>query len=136
MMARAGIVDRIEKTLKKKISIPYSEFKREANSKEEAQNDFERNVSEELRRKGFEINFVRKSPFNLIAEERFMLLSEIESQPTKIKSRLEALKEFSDVSGKSIIAVTETEVNSNIPIIERKMLKDLESRDIKKLAIR
>ena len=76
---------------------------------------------------------MRKSPFNLIAEESFLVLSEIDKKPGKLKRKLRHMVDFSEVSRRSVIAITEKEMDADIPVIGHSELKKMNARDLKKM---
>ena len=133
MKARNDAVEEIENLLRAEITTPISGFRLEAEEPLQPQDTFARDISTDLRKKGFAINFVRKSPFNLIAEESFLVLSEIDKKPGKLKRKLRHMVDFSEVSRRSVIAITEKEMDADIPVIGHSELKKMNARDLKKM---
>lgn len=133
MRAMLEVVQRIEKVLKAQITASYRPHPLHAETKQQP-TPFERHVTGMLRRIGFETEIVRQSPFNIIAKERFMILSDADAMATKIARRAGYLSSFSKVAGKPAIAITEEKTEMEIPSVSRSELKGLTARELRKIA--
>ena len=95
---------------------------------------FELTVSEDLANIGFGTDFIYSSPFNIIAHERKMLiLSEADVSTRRVERKLPALKDFSTVTGKHVMAITSDTMEADIPTISEKNLRSMSRRELKKL---
>ncbi len=103
-------------------------------------NHMERTVGSDLRKLGFELEFVRSAPFDILARERVLVISDVEPNRKKIKRRAPALSGFVSVVRKPAVVITEKSRESEmegIPIIERRSLEGFEkSSDVIRLAKR
>ena len=124
---------RIEKALKTSLIMPL-ELKMPYAAKIKPRSAFEGKISQNFRRMGFATDFVYQSPFNMIAKERsFMLISDVDEKKNRIQKNLPYISEFSKVTRKSAIVVTNEEINCDIPTLKEDELPGLKSRDIRKL---
>lgn len=96
-----------------------------------AKTTFEFLVSKDLKRLGFSVDFVRQSPFNIIAsEEKFIVLSEAEERVNRKK--LEGLTELYSVTKKPVIAVTKNEISADLPSVTEKELRKMSKKEFLK----
>ena len=124
---------RMEKTLKTDLMIPL-ELKMSYAAKIKPRSIFEGKISQNFRRMGFATDFVYQSPFNMIAKEKsFMLISDVDEKKNRIQKNLPYISEFSKVTRKSAIVVTNEEINCDIPTLKEDELPGLKSKDIRKL---
>ncbi|MEM7813523.1 MAG: helix-turn-helix domain-containing protein [Candidatus Aenigmatarchaeota archaeon] len=133
MRARSDVVARIEKLLGKKITVPFAHPVLKSDSLEPS-SPFEKTIINRLRMIGFETEFVGQSPFNIVAEERVLIVSDAEQSPRTIERKAAQLEQFSDVSRKPLVVISETEPRTNLPAITAAELKNLDAHDLRKLA--
>lgn len=134
MRAQHNIVARLEKLLKETISVPFEAAPFENSPLVEPAAPFEMSVSRQLRRLGFATSFVGQSPFNVIAEERVLIVSDAEQNPRRIERKAEQLEQFADVSKQPLVVISEAEPRTNLPTITASQLKELSARDLRRLA--
>jgi len=134
MKAQYEVAMRIEKLLGEKIIVPFEQSSFESAEQSEPVSLFEKNVGNQLRRIGFATSFVGQSPFNVIAEERVLIVSDAEQNPRKIERKAEQLEQFADVSDRPIVVISEAEPRTNLPSITAAELKNLSARALRKLA--
>lgn len=133
MRMRREIAVKIEEILEEDITLPFRMEMLAAEKGNAPRNNFELRAGRELRRIGFDTDFVHQSPFNIVASERIVILSDAEPLE-KVKRKAAALAELSEVTKKPAIAITEKEASLDIPSIPQKSLKGISSSDLKKLA--
>ena len=134
MHAQYDVVTRIEKFLKESISVPFEPEPLESSTEIEPSAPFEKSVSRQLRRIGFATSFVGQSPFNVIAEEKVLIVSDAEQNPLKIERKAEQLEQFASVSKKPMVVISEAEPRTNLPSITTAELKNLSAKSLRKLA--
>lgn len=124
---------RIEKALKTNLMMPL-ELKTPYAAKIKPRSIFEGKISQNFRRMGFATDFVYQSPFNMIAKERsFMLISDVDEKKNRIQKNLPYISEFSKITRKSAVVITNEEINCDIPTLKEDELPGLKSKDIRKL---
>ena len=123
---------------KKKIIKPVDIFGFEQREiKTYPKNILEQQVGSDLRKIGFKIDYVKQAPFDVFAKEKALVVSDVEDNRKRLKERALHLKEFIQTAGKSAIVITDTSNESDIegiPVIKRKELREMKSKDIIKLA--
>ncbi|MBI2584065.1 MAG: helix-turn-helix domain-containing protein [Candidatus Aenigmarchaeota archaeon] len=132
--ARSEVVERIEKELGAQITLPFVPASLKSETTVKSEDAFEISVAKELRRIGFEAGFVRQSPFNIIAKEKFLIISEAGSDVRKLRKKLPHLAEFSEVSRKPTLVITEKELDADLPVVERRHLKEMSAKELRKIA--
>ena len=94
---------------------------------------FEKRVLENLERVGFATSDINQAPFNIIAKERFIVLSEAETDERKIEKNLPYLNKISKITNKKAIVITDKKREYETPSVEIAELECMEkSRDLKK----
>jgi putative transcriptional regulator len=134
MKAQYEVAMRIEKLLGEKMVVPFEQFPFESTEQSAPASLFEKSVGNQLRRIGFATSFVGQSPFNVIAEERVLIVSDAEQNPRKIERKSEQLEQFADVSDRPIVVISEVEPRTNLPSITTAELKNLSAKSLRKLA--
>lgn len=134
MHAQYDVVLKIEKLLKESVSIPFESEPFETGIEIGPATPFEQSVSRQLRRIGFTTSFVGQSPFNIIAEEKVLIVSDAEQNPHKIEKKAEQLEQFAGVSKRPIVVISEAEPRTDLPAITSSQLKELTARDLRRLA--
>ncbi len=133
------IAERIEKVVKRKITKEVSPLKN-IFSQENIfpATNLEKSVGSELKKKGFSISYVRAAPFGIFARAGALIVSDAEQNKRKFQRRAPALEEFISVIRKPAVAITEkfSAEDFEIPVVERKELKELEARDLIRIARR
>ncbi|MBI4174040.1 MAG: helix-turn-helix domain-containing protein [Candidatus Aenigmarchaeota archaeon] len=124
---------KIERVLKTKVTIPL-EIRITYEISAGPRSRFENKISKSFRSLGFSTDFVYQSPFNMLAsEKKFMLLSDVEERGKDIRKKVPYISDFSRLSGKSAIIVTNDEENFDIPTIRERDLLEMKRRDLKRL---
>jgi putative transcriptional regulator len=132
--ASYSIVEKIEQILgdvskTKGLDIDYDDVKNES------KDTFQRTASKDLKNIGFTTNFVYQSPFNIIAErpdEEFVLFSDAEKSGSRIEKNLPHIKNFSRISKKSVLIITQEDREFDIPTIKESELRVMTSGELKK----
>ena len=133
------IAKRMEKMLEEKLITQASPFKRfEAHGK--PVDRLEKSVEKDLRKLGFETDFVKQAPFDVFAKEEVLLISDIEENRRRMLKRAVNLKNFIPIANKPALLITENVKEDDIfgiPVLQRKELEEFESgKDLIKLAKR
>jgi len=124
---------RIEKILKTSLVLPL-ELKMPYATKISPRSSFEGKISQNFRKMGFATDFVYQSPFNMIAKEKsFMLISDVDEKKNRIQKNIPYISDFSNVTKKSAVVITNEEINCDIPTLREEELTGLKSSDIRKL---
>ncbi len=89
--------------------------------------DFEYEVDSNLRRLGFETDFIKQCPIDVIIKEKIILVSDVENNERSLKRRLTMLKSFTSFIDTPAFVVTEKKMDLEIPVIEKKELEEFES---------
>ena len=134
MRAHYETVKRLEELLSETISISFENSPIEGRRHSARVSSFEKCVGSHLRRIGFATSFVGQSPFNIIAEERVLIVSDAERSPRRIERKAEQLEDFADVSNRPIVVISEAEPRTNLPSITVAELENLSARALRKLA--
>ena len=101
--------------------------------KNKPKENFEKSIAAYLKKMGFDVSFVSQTPFNIIAKEEFIIFSDAENSKSVIEKNSVYMKEFSDITGKSVLVIAKEEINAEIPSLQEKELKELHSsKDIRK----
>jgi putative transcriptional regulator len=131
------IAKRMENILDEKLIGAANPFKKfETHGK--PQDKLEEAVGKNLRKLGFETDFVKQAPFDVFAKEKVLLISDVEENRRKMLRRAVNLKGFISVVKKPALLITEKTKEENIfgiPVLQRKELEELESgKDLIKIA--
>ncbi len=126
-----NIAEKLESVLNKKIikSIePFKKFEDHGKPKDVV----EKKVGSDFKKLGFEVDYVRQTPCDLLAKEKATLLSKIEASKRKLKKDAETLKGFVRVIKKPALLLTEDTKEKDIfgiPILRIKKLKEIEDKE-------
>lgn len=123
-----SVAESLESVLKEKIITDIEPFfSREAHGAPSP--GFEKTVSFELKRLGFETEFVRQTPFNAISKQETLILSDVDSDKRKLKYRSIELKRFVSFIKKPALLITEKSENLDfgLPAVERSELREMDS---------
>lgn len=123
---------KIERVLRSRIIVPL-ELRVSYSADSRPKSRFESKISRNFRRMGFETDSVYQSPFNMIAREKFLLLSDVDENMRRIERNIPYISDFSSVTKKPAIVVTSEEANFDIPSIKEEDLAVLSARDIRRL---
>lgn len=124
---------RLENFLGVKISLP-AEVRKHYSTSIEPQSPFERTVIESLEGMGFSADPVCRSPFNIVAQDKSMLiLSEAEEDMECVERKIPYMMKFSSLIDVPAIAVTKEEADLEIPTVKEEDLRYLKKRDIKRM---
>ena len=128
------IAQKMEKVLKTSIMDHFSLRDFSFNAKpNEAKSAFEKHVSRDMKRLGFETELVYQTPFNIIAREKFVVLSEAGDNEYLEKNE-SALARFSKTTKMRVLAITKEEASLDFPSIEEKELRELRTaKDLERL---
>jgi putative transcriptional regulator len=132
--ANYKIVERIEDaigdvTITKTLDISYN------NIKNEPRDIFQKAASRDLKNIGFDTNFIHNSPFNIIAEkpkDDFVIFSDAEKSGKRVEKNLPDIKNFSKISRKSVLVITQDDKEFDVPTIKESDLRVMTSSDLKK----
>ena len=133
------IAEKIEKAVDRKITKNTNPLEKEfSGGKSFPSTNLEKSVGSDLKRIGFSVNYIRSAPFDIFARAGALIVSDIEESKRKMQKRAPALKEFISVVRKPAVAITEkfSFSDSEIPAVERKELKELEAKDLIRIAKR
>lgn len=133
-----NIAKRIESVLEKKISKDIDVLSSEYNIRGKPENNMEKQIGSDLGKLGFETDFIKKSPLDIFAKEKALIISDIETNKRKLMKRAFELKNFISFVKKPGIIISEKtkqDYIDGIPVIERKDLKELDSsKELLKIA--
>lgn len=124
-----SVAESLESVLKEKIISDVELFSERQEMHGKPYSGFEKTVSFELKRLGFETEFVRQTPFNAISKQETLILSDVDSNKRKLKYRSVELKRFVSFIKKPALLITEKSENLDygLPAIERSELKEMDS---------
>ncbi len=124
-----SIAENLEAILKEKIITDIEPFPAKREEHGAPSPGFEKTVSFELKRLGFETEFVRQTPFNAISKQETLILSDVDSNKRKLKYRSVELKRFVSFIRKPALLITEKSENLDygLPAVERSELREMDS---------
>jgi len=124
-----SVAENLEAILKEKIITDIEPFSGKQEAHGEPLPGFEKTVSFELKRLGFETEFVRQTPFNAISKQETLILSDVDSDKRKLKYRSIELKRFISFIKKPALLITEKSENLDygLPAVERSELREMDS---------
>lgn len=131
-----SIAQKIENALCKKIMKPVEDFKL-FDAKGKPENRIEKEIGNDFKRLGFEVDFVRQTPMDIFAKEKKLIVSDIETDKRKLEKSVIELKRFIALINRPGLIVSEKakkDYIDGIPIIERKELKGFERKELLRLA--
>lgn len=133
-----SIAERLENILNKKIIKEIDLFKKTSIEHGKPSDKLENIVGKDLKKLGFEIDFVKQAPFDVFAREKVLLISDVEENKRKMFKRAIDLRRFIDVAKRPAVLITEKtkeEDLQGIPIVKRKELEEFESgKDLIRIA--
>jgi putative transcriptional regulator len=125
------IAERLEDTLGKKMTKEIDLIRRIVTpERSEPKDVLEKDVGAKLRKMGFNVKYVGSAPFNILAKEKALVVSDVEANKRKLLKRAPTLRGFAAVTQKPALLVTEKLKESEIegiPVIRRSELKEMES---------
>lgn len=104
------------------------------NIKNKPTDTFQKIASSDLKKIGFETNFVYHSPFNIIAEQPdkdFIIFSDAEKSGNRVEKNLSHIKNFSKISKKSVLIITQDEKEFDLPTIKESDLRVMSNAELK-----
>ncbi|MFZ3077047.1 MAG: helix-turn-helix domain-containing protein [Candidatus Aenigmatarchaeota archaeon] len=124
-----SVAESLESVLKEKIISDVEIFSERREEHGAPSPGFEKTVSFELKRLGFETEFVRQTPFNAISKQETLILSDVDSDKRKLKYRSVELKRFVSFIKKPALLITEKSENLDygLPAVERSELREMDS---------
>lgn len=125
------IAQKLEKVLHKKL-IKEVDILKIAEDRENTQpkDAMERGVGKKLKAIGFSIDYIHGAPFDILARERALVISDVESNRRNMLRRAHALKAFVALTNKPAVVVTEKysqDTLEGIPVINKSELQELET---------
>jgi len=124
------IAEKLEDTLGKKLVKEIDLIKKIVAPQESEPKDvLEKDVGGKLRRIGFEVKYVGAAPFDILAKEKALVVSDVEADKRRLLKRAPALRGFAAVTGKPALLITEKikeKELEGIPVIRRSELKEME----------
>lgn len=119
----------LESVLKEKIIADVKIFSEKREVHGGPSSGFEKTISFELKRLGFETEFARQAPFNAVSRQETLILSNVERDKRKLKYRSEELGRFVSFIRKPALLITEKAENIDfgLPAIERSELREMDS---------
>lgn len=133
-MALLENAEKMENILEREIVANFKFELIKNDNRNQPRGEFERLVGNDLKKIGFQTEHISQTPFNIIARENFLVLSDAEEIERKIKKNAPHLTELSNVVDKPIIVITKESTNLDIPSVERKQLREMTPRDLKRIA--
>jgi len=135
------IAEKLEDALGRKLVKEIDVIRKIVTPQENGPKDvLEKDVGGKLRRIGFDVKYVGSAPFDILAKEKALLLSDVEADKRKLLKRAPALSGFAAVTQKPALLITEKikgDELEGIPIIRRSELKEMErSGDVLRAAKR
>ncbi len=126
--ASIDLVKKMEDILEmnvRKCATVFREFSQSCNPRDE----FERFVKFKFRELGFDTRVVRKSPIDVVASEKEVILSEIETNRRRLEYRMKRFRSFIKFLEFDGAIITEKfKVKVNVPVIRRDELEEIESK--------
>jgi len=123
-----SIAERLEQILNRKIIKPVNMFK-EYEEHGYPKDRLENRIGRDLKRLGFETDFVKQAPLDVFAKEKTLIISDIEMKRKKMIKHAADLKDFINVVKKPAVFITEKvkeEELLGISIVEREELEEFE----------
>ncbi|HLE07878.1 MAG TPA: hypothetical protein VI933_04665 [archaeon] len=133
------IAEKIEKAVDRKITKSANPLEKEfSDGKSSPSTNLEKSVGSDLRKIGFSVNYVRSAPFDIFARAGALVISDIEENKLRLQRRAPALRELISVVKKPAVAIIEkfSAEDFEIPVVERKELKELKAKDLIRIAKR
>lgn len=121
------IVARMEKVLEECVRKKFILEKPKQRIHTRPKNTFESRVGRDLKKIGFETDFLEKTPFNIIAEEKFTLLLEADEKEKAVIRNAPYMVDFAHLIKKPAVIVSDNEYDVNLPQIKREALKEISS---------
>jgi len=131
-----SIAQRLEEMLEKKLISKQEPEITDRGFHSEPADELEKKVGCELKKLGFQINFVKQAPADIFARKEALLISDVEEKERKMKGRSEKLKEFIEVAEKPAVIITEkaNEKDYEIPVVRRRELAEMSSKSLFRIA--
>lgn len=133
------IAEKIEKVVGKKIIKETNPLEKGFAVRSESPSTIlEKSISSELKRKGFSVSHVRSAPFDIFARAGTLIVSGIEENKRKLQRHAPTLEKFVSLVHKPGVAITEniSDADVEIPVVKRKELKEMEAKDLIRIAKR
>ncbi len=128
---------KIEKIIDEKIFLEINPLEKKFFSHaEKPASNLEKSVGSDLKKIGFSVSFLRSAPFGIFAAAGSLVLSDVEENKRKLQRRAPALGELISVVRKPAVAIAEEFADVEIPVVKRKELKELEAKDLIRIAKR
>jgi len=132
-----SIAEKIEGMLGKKMTKDIDMIKNVISSEGGKPADIlEKQVGADLKKLGFTVSYVKQAPFDVFAKEKALIVSDIESNARKLRKRAVSLGEFTKITDKPALLITEKIKlkDVDVPVIERSELGGMSSKEVIKLA--
>jgi len=125
------IAQKLEKVLHKKIIKEVDILNIvQKNEKTMPKDSMEKGVGKKLKSIGFSIDYVRGAPFDILAKDKALVISDVESNKRRILTRVHALKQFIEFSKKPAVVITERhskDALEGIPVISKSELEEIDN---------
>lgn len=127
-----AIAEKLEQILDKKI-IRTAEVFKKYEGHGIPKDNLEKEVGNNLKRLGFETDYVSQAPLDVFAKEKILVISNIEANRRRMMKNAINLKDFINVVKKPAFLITqdskEEEVHG-IPVIKRKDLEEMDKKEL------
>lgn len=131
-----SIAEKLEKALNKRLITDIDLFKTEkVEMHGKPKYKMEKAIGGVLEKIGFSTEFVRKAPFNIMAKEKELIISEADGGK-KVQRKAKFLEKFAKVSKRPAVVFTEKEIkiDTDLPVLGTKELKELSTKELLKIA--
>ncbi|MFH0949341.1 MAG: hypothetical protein V1802_02540 [Candidatus Aenigmatarchaeota archaeon] len=88
-------------------------------------NMFEKDVSRRLTTMGFDIDFIRKAPFNMLASEKMTLI--LDAEENTAEKNISYIRDFAELVKRPAMLVTKSNQEFDMPAIQKKELDEISS---------
>jgi putative transcriptional regulator len=121
----------LEQILKKKLSEPIDLLSAGTTEKQKTvpKDRLEREVGRDLSALGFHTDYIRRAPFDILAREKALIVSDVESNRRKLMKRGVSLRSFIATVKRPALVITENIKESElfgIPVLKRKELHEFD----------
>ena len=94
---------------------------------------FEKRVSAEMKKIGFDTYYIRHAPFNIVAKSSIIIFSCADDNRKSIEKKVPRMIEFSGITERPVMVVTKGEDEFDVPTVTESELRDMDMRGIRRL---